>query len=70
VAGFLSHVVFLSSSLVGFFLTELIRLKDKHQVVNCTDPALRTARLQMVVATGNAIKRALNILGIETLEKM
>jgi len=46
------------------------RLKDKHQVVNCTDPDLKTARLLLVLASGNAIKRGLNLLGIETLEQM
>jgi len=46
------------------------RLKDKHHVVNCTDPVLKRARLQLVIASGNAIQRGLRLLGIETLEQM
>jgi len=46
------------------------RLKEKHHVVNCTDPVLKHARLQLVLAAGNAIKRGLQLLGIETLEQM
>eukprot|EP01123_Difflugia_compressa_P014678 TRINITY_DN7904_c0_g1_i1.p1 TRINITY_DN7904_c0_g1~~TRINITY_DN7904_c0_g1_i1.p1 ORF type:complete len:511 (+),score=94.02 TRINITY_DN7904_c0_g1_i1:83-1534(+) len=46
------------------------RLKDKHQVVNCTDPTLKKARLLLVMAVANAIKTGLNLLGIETLEQM
>jgi len=46
------------------------RLKEKHHVVNCTDPVLKLARLQLVLASGNAIRRGLQLLGIETLEQM
>jgi len=46
------------------------RMKEKHQVVNCTDPVLKKARLLLVLASGNSIKRGLNLLGIETLEQM
>jgi len=46
------------------------KLKDKHSVVNCTDPVLKKARLLLVLACGNAIKKGLNLLGIETLEQM
>jgi len=46
------------------------KLKDKHQVLNCTDPVLKHARLLIVLAVGNAIKMCLKLLGIEVLEQM
>jgi len=46
------------------------RLKQKHHVVGCKDPVLKQARLQLVMASGNAIQRGLQLLGIETLEQM
>jgi len=46
------------------------KLKDKHQILNCTDPQLKHARLLIVLAVGNAIKLCLNLLGIEVLEQM
>jgi len=46
------------------------RMKEKHQVVNCSDPELKRARLLLVLASGNSIKKGLNLLGIDTLEQM
>jgi len=46
------------------------KLKEKHQVINCTDPVLKHARLLIVLAVGNAIKMCLHVLGIDVLEKM
>jgi len=46
------------------------KLKDKHQILNCTDPELKQARLLIVLAVGNAIKTCLNLLGISVLEQM
>jgi len=44
------------------------RITDK--VVRCTDPLLKRARLQLVLAVGSAIQKGLQLLGIETLEVM
>eukprot|EP01125_Pyxidicula_operculata_P011641 TRINITY_DN3814_c0_g1_i1.p1 TRINITY_DN3814_c0_g1~~TRINITY_DN3814_c0_g1_i1.p1 ORF type:complete len:670 (-),score=190.64 TRINITY_DN3814_c0_g1_i1:50-2059(-) len=46
------------------------KLKEKHQVVNCEDPDLKDARLMLAVAVGSALKRGLDLLGIEPLEQM
>jgi arginyl-tRNA synthetase len=44
--------------------------RDKHSIINCPDPALRLARLALTRAVGLTIKLGLNLLGIETLERM
>lgn len=44
--------------------------KEGHPIVACPDPALRTARLLLTAAVGEAIKQGLELLGIEVLEEM
>jgi len=51
-------------------LNMFYRLKQKHQIVKCEDPVLKKARLLLVLASGKAIQKGLNLLGIETLEQM
>lgn len=49
---------------------ELYFDKNKHQIVNCTDPALKHARCLLTLAVGAAIHKHLQLLGITTLEQM
>ncbi len=44
--------------------------RDKHDIVGCTDPGLRRARLQLTKAVGVAVRRGLELLGIPVLERM
>merc|ERR1712137_261077 len=49
---------------------KFFNLKDKHPIVDCADVQLRRARLIMTVTVGCALKKGLQLLGIETLERM
>jgi len=44
--------------------------KEKHPIFECTDPALKEARLLLTEAVGIAIQNGLTLLGIETLDHM
>ena len=44
--------------------------REKHAISLCADAELKTARLFLVVAVGQAIQQGLDLLGIETLEEM
>jgi len=60
----------LSKAFSGFFSKKGNDKLPIHPIVHCPVPQLRSARLQICVATAKALKLGLNLLGIETLEKM
>lgn len=43
---------------------------NRHKVVNEAEPELMTSRLALIKATGEIIRKGLNLLGIDVLEKM
>jgi len=49
---------------------KLFNQKEKHPIVNCTEPDLRKARLLMTEAVGVALRKGLALLGISVLERM
>lgn len=49
---------------------KLFNQKEKHPIVNCTDPDLRNARLLLTESVGVALRKGLALLGISVLERM
>lgn len=64
----------LEPSIVTRYVIDVAKAFNKfynnHSVINVEDEGLKKARLNMIEATCQVIKNALNLIGIETVEKM
>eukprot|EP00163_Fabomonas_tropica_P009595 TRINITY_DN19412_c0_g1_i1.p1 TRINITY_DN19412_c0_g1~~TRINITY_DN19412_c0_g1_i1.p1 ORF type:complete len:850 (+),score=295.64 TRINITY_DN19412_c0_g1_i1:141-2690(+) len=55
---------------VGQAFNSFYHNKNKHPIIDCPDPDLKNARLQLCRAVCAAIKKGLALLGIDVLERM
>lgn len=64
----------LEPSVVTRYVIEVAKAFNKfynsHQVLNLEDQGLKAARLQLITATCQVIKNALNLIGLDVVEKM